>query len=108
MGKQSTCITYLDVRANEIREGGARELARVLELNTSITDLQIDRNLISPAVLERLDALVEENQMIAKRRRRAVSAVYLCAMSGGNVLEAMPAELIWELERWIAVVYVRK
>ena len=76
--------------------------------------------------MRRLEGLVEENQMIAvctiecrvmtvmlmatlqKLRRQAVSSIYLCAMSDGNVLGAMPAELIWELERWIGVVYGRK
>ena len=45
---------------------------------------------------------------LQKQRRRAVSSMYLCAMSDGNVLGTMPAELMWELERWIAVVYGMK
>ena len=34
--------THDCMQGNAIGEGGARDLARVLELNTSITDLQID------------------------------------------------------------------
>ena len=42
---------------------------------------------------------------VQEQRRRTLRSVYLCAMSDGSVLEAMPRELIWELAGWIEAVY---